>query len=98
LSQSGFRVGPEAGPLAQGVAKLFAIDQCDLLLPGEGAWLNAAPTPVPTALMRYQARAGLSVTNRWHENVELSADERRWVAGEGAIANESALIRTGLAV
>jgi len=82
-----------------GVAKLFAIDQCDLLLLGEGGWLTCgSPTPAPSALMSYQVRAGLHVTNRWHEVVELSPEERRWVAGEGPAANEAALIRTGLAV
>jgi hypothetical protein len=88
----------EAGLLAVGVAKLFAIDQCDLLLQGRGDWISRAPTPAPSPLMRHQARSGLHVTNRWHEVVELSAEDRRWVAGEASAANAAALIRTGLAV
>jgi hypothetical protein len=87
----------EPEPLAAGLAKLLAIDQCDLLLAGGGEWLNLSPNPAPSALMRHQSCHGLHVTNRWHEVVELSADERRWVAGEAAAANEAALIRTGLA-
>ena len=95
---TGARVMPEEAPLALAVAKLFAADQCDLLLLGGAAWLNCSANPVPTPLMRYQALTGSPVTNRWHENVDLTPEERRWVAGEGPALNEAALIRTGLAV
>jgi SAM-dependent methyltransferase len=98
LCQAGNPALLEAEPLAVGVAKLFAIDQCDLLLAGEGTWLNVSPAPAPSALMRHQARSGFHVANRWHEDVELSAANRRWVAGEAPATNEAALIKTGLAV
>ncbi len=71
-----------AQPLAEGLARLFAADQCDLLLAGDGAWLDLAPEPAPSALMRYQARTGHRVTNRWHEPVTLEEADRLWVAGE----------------
>jgi hypothetical protein len=79
------------------MAKLFAIDQCDLLLPGAGDWLHLSPKPEPSLLMRHQAHSGLAVTNRWHEVVTLSEEDRRWVAGESFASNEAALVRTGLA-
>jgi hypothetical protein len=88
---------PEAGPLAAGLARLFSIDQCDLLLAGSGEWLDLPPNPAPSPLMRHQARAGLHVTNRWHEVVDLTEEDRRWVAGEGPSEREALLIRTGLA-
>ena len=47
--------------------------------------------------MRHQARCGFAVANRWHEVVELSAEDRRWVAGEAESAREADLVRTGLA-
>jgi hypothetical protein len=97
LLQTGEFIFPQAGPLAAGIARLFAIDQCDLLLAGSGEWLNLAREPAPSPLMRYQAQSGLAVTSRWHENVTLSEDDRRWVAGETFSPNEAALIRTGLA-
>ena len=87
----------DAAPLAAGLLRLFTLDQCDLLLAGEGGWLHAAPPPTPSPLMRHQARHDLPVVNRWHHVVELSPEDRRWVAGEAASVNESALIRSGLA-
>jgi hypothetical protein len=48
--------------------------------------------------MRHQARTGLHVTNRWHEVVELTEEDRQWVAGEAHSPREAALVRTGLAV
>jgi SAM-dependent methyltransferase len=97
LSQAAQPATPEAGPLAAGIAKLFAIDQCDLLLAGDGDWLHLSRDPKPSPLMRHQACAGLHITNRWHEVVELSGDDRHWVAGEVSTASEAALVRTGLA-
>lgn len=97
LAQTGQAPVIDPLPMAAGIARLFAIDQCDLVLIGSGDWLHLAPTPAPSALMRHQARRGLHVTNRWHEVVDLGDEDRRWVAGEAASANEAALIRTGLA-
>jgi hypothetical protein len=48
--------------------------------------------------MRHQAKTGLHVTNRWHEIVELTEEDRRWVAGEAPSSRAPALVRTGLAV
>jgi hypothetical protein len=98
LDQTGAPSVIDPGPLAIGMAKLFAADQCDVMWLGAGDWLTCSPTPAPSTLMRFQARSGLHVTNRWHEIAELSADERRWVAGEASAVNAAALIRTGLAV
>ena len=97
LTQTGQAPVVDPLPMAAGLARLFAIDQCDLVLAGSGDWLDLSPEPAPSALMRHQARRGLHVTNRWHEVVDLTDEDRRWIAGEGSTANEAALIRTGLA-
>lgn len=97
LRESGSDETPQAAPLAEGLARLFAADQCDLLLAGAGNWLDLSPEPAPSPLMRYQARTGHQVTNRWHEAVDLDEADRRWVAGETRSAREAALVRTGLA-
>lgn len=97
LREAGYDEPFQPGPLTEGVARLFAIDQCDLVLAGTGEWLHLSPQPAPSPLMRYQARAGYKITNRWHETVQLEEADRRWVAGEGSSERESVLVRTGLA-
>ena len=97
LREGGLDEVPPAGPLAEGLARLFAADQCDLVLTGAGDWLHLSPEPAPSPLMRYQARTGHQVTNRWHEAVDLNDADRRWVAGEAASTREAMLVRTGLA-
>jgi SAM-dependent methyltransferase len=97
LHEAGFDEIPKPEPLTEGVARLFAIDQCDLLLAGAGDWLDLSPQAAPSSLMRYQARTGRKITNRWHETVDLEEADRRWVAGEGPSIREAALVRTGLA-
>lgn len=96
LQQSGQSMAADSAQLAAGVAKLFSIDQCDLLLTGDGTWLQWSDLPAPTALMRFQAAHGHEVTNRWHENVAVTSDERRWLAGEAVEVNSQALLRSGL--
>ncbi len=98
LRQSGHPGEPDAAQLAAGVARLFSIDQCDLLLTGDGRWLRTAERPRPSPLMRFQAERGFAVANRWHENVAVTMDELRWLAGEEVEVNEEALIRSGLGV
>lgn len=98
LQQCGLPPELDSAQMAVGLVQLFKIDQCDLLLAGDGRWLRPAEAPVSSPLMRHQARAGLHVTNRWHEVVELTEEDRRWVAGEAHSPREAALVRTGLAV
>jgi len=98
LQHHGLPTEVDSAPLAVGLVKLFTIDQCDLLLAGDGAWLRLSKHPEPSPLMRAQAQTGLHVTNRWHEVVELTDEDRCWVAGEAASPREAALIRSGLAV
>lgn len=98
LRQSGQMIAPDPTLLAAGVARLFTIDQCDLLLTGDGTWLQLSDHPAPSPLMRHQAAQGFDVTNRWHESVAITNDERRWLAGEAVAVNESALLRSGLGV
>lgn len=98
LHQSGHSITADPALLAAGVAKLFTIDQCDLLLTGDGAWLQLSDHPAPSPLMRHQAAHGLNVTTRWHENIALTSEELRWLAGEAVSVNESALLRSGLGV
>ena len=89
---------PDPVQLAAGVLKLFIADQLDLALAGTGDWLRTSPPPAPSPLMRHQARHALPVVNRWHENVGLSPEQRRWLAGEPVLVDEAAMVRTGLAV
>ncbi len=98
LQQHGLPADLDSAPLALGLVKLFKIDQCDLLLAGSGHWLRPPAVPEASPLMRHQARSGLHVTNRWHEVVELTDEDRRWVAGEAHSPREAALVRSGLAV
>ena len=98
LAAGGLAETPDPAQLAAGMLKLFTADQLDLALAGTGEWLRASPHPAPSPLMRHQARHGLPVVNRWHENVDVSADQRRWLAGEPVLVDEAALVRTGLAV
>ena len=98
LAASGIAETPDPALLAAGMLKLFTADQLDLALAGTGEWLGSAPHPAPSPLMRHQAQHGLPVVNRWHENVDLSAEQRRWLAGEAVQVDEAALVRTGLAV
>ena len=98
LAAAGLAETPDPAQLAAGMLKLFTADQLDLALAGTGEWLRASPHPAPSPLMRHQARHGLPVVNRWHENVELSAEQRRWLAGEPVLVDEAAMVRTGLAV
>jgi hypothetical protein len=97
LREGGSEEIPQPGPLAEGLAKLFTFDQCDLLLAGGGEWLHLSPDPAPSSLMRYQARTGRQVTNRWHENIDLDEPDCRWVAGQVVSTREAALVRSGLA-
>ena len=98
LRQHGLPAELDSAPLALGLVKLFMIDQCDLLLAGDGHWLRPPAVPDASPLMRHQARTGLHVTNRWHEVVELTEEDRRWVAGESHSPREAALVKSGLAV
>jgi SAM-dependent methyltransferase len=100
LQQHGLPPEVDSAQLAVGLVKLFTIDQCDLLLAGGGEWLRPPPAVAAEAspLMRHQARTGLHVTNRWHEVMDLSEDDRRWVAGEAHSVLEADLVRSGLAV
>ena len=98
LAAGGLAETPDAALLAAGMLKLFTADQLDLALAGTGEWLRTPPHPEPSALMRHQARHGLPVVSRWHENVELSAEQRRWLAGEPVPVDQAAMVRTGLAV
>ena len=98
LTAGGFAEAPDAAQLAAGMLKLFTADQLDLALAGTGDWLRTSPQPAPSPLMRHQARHALPVVNRWHENVGLSPEQRRWLAGEPVLVDEAAMVRTGLAV
>jgi hypothetical protein len=82
--------------LAKGVLRLFTIDQCDLILSSERTWLSVETNVRPSTLVRYQAAQNLPVVNRWHETVDLSEDERRFLAGSDVAVDENALRKTGL--
>jgi SAM-dependent methyltransferase len=81
----------EAAPLGALLYRLFALDALDLALTGDGAWLQTSPAPAPSPLMRYAARHGLTVANRWHEPIALTEDGRRWATAPSPSANDGAL-------
>jgi SAM-dependent methyltransferase len=78
--------------------RLFSIDAIDLVLIGEGQWLRTGNPPAPSELMRYQARGGFALTNRWHEQIDLTPEGRRALADPSHMVNESALHQAGLLV
>jgi hypothetical protein len=77
--------------------RLFALDALDLVLCGDGEWLRTSATPGPSTLMRYQSRQGSSVTNRWHEPVEHTAEAHDWINKSAPQPNDGAK-RAGLLV
>jgi len=78
--------------------RLFSIDALDLILTGEGQWLRTGNPPSPSELMRYQARGGFALTNRWHEQIDLTPEGRHALADSSQTVNESALRQAGLLV
>jgi hypothetical protein len=82
--------------LTKGVLKLFTADQCDLVLSHESQWIRESPPAGSPGLMTYQAAHDLPVVNRWHETVELTDTQRRFLAGEQLHVDEEALRKTGL--
>lgn len=71
--------------------QLFTMDGLDLLLAGGGAWLDSSPHPAPSPLMRYEAQRGLTITNRWHEPVSVTADGQKWLRESRGGSNAAAL-------
>ena len=77
--------------------RLFTLGALDLVLIGDGEWLQTGQPPTPSALMKFQARKGLSAVNRWHEIVELTPGGRQYIADPSLNPPEGAL-RAGLLV
>jgi Methyltransferase domain/Predicted methyltransferase regulatory domain len=78
--------------------RLFTIDALDLVLSGNEGWLRTANSPAPSALMRYQARTGLPVINRWHEPVTVTGEGQQWLAGDDSSPPNEAAFRAGLLI
>lgn len=57
--------------------RLFSIDALHLVLAGDGRWL--AEGSAPSALMRYEAERGFTITNRWHEPVGVTIQGQQWL-------------------
>lgn len=76
--------------------RLFALDALDLVLLGDGTWLQRGNPPTPSTLMRYQARAGFAVTNRWQEPIEIPLAEQQRLLGD--TGDHALLERAGLLV
>lgn len=70
------------------IHRLFSVDALDLVLEGDGRWL--AEGTAPSALMRYEAERGFTITNRWHEGVGVTIEGQAWLVestgGENAAA------------
>jgi SAM-dependent methyltransferase len=77
--------------------RLFTLDALDLVLAGEGSWLGTSNPPAPGTLMKYQARNGLPVINRWHEPVAVTGPGQEWLAS-GSLEPSEAAFRAGLLV
>jgi len=82
--------------LTKGALKLFTADQCDLVLSHESSWIRESLPAGSPGLMTYQAANDLPVVNRWHETVEITDTQRRFLAGEQLHVDEEALRKTGL--
>lgn len=86
LAQAGIDAPIDELQLIRAVCRLFAIDGVDLLLAGTPNWLAAAEPARLSPLVQFCARENLPLINRWHQTVDLSDDERRWIAkGEGVV-------------
>lgn len=97
LKQVGLPAVENPAELYPVLFRLFTLDGLDLLLLGSGDWLRTGDSPAPSALMRYQVQHGLSVTNRWHEPVALTAEGQQWLLDPSSRPSEAAL-RAGLLV
>ena len=78
--------------------RLFALDALDVMLCGDGEWLNIGAKPGLSALMRYQAEHDLPLTSRWHEPVALTSEGRRTLIDPAVRPEDTALMRAGLLV
>ena len=97
LKQVGLPVVENPSELHALLFRLFSLDGLDLLLLGSGDWLRISDSPAPSALMRYQVARGLTVTNRWHEQVTLTAEGQQRLTDPAIRASDGAL-RAGLLV
>ena len=91
---------PPADPTADlcgPLFRLFTLDALDVALIGDGEWLKTGQPPAPSALMRYQAKKGVTAINRWHETVDLTPGGREYIANPSPQPQEGAL-RAGLLV
>lgn len=82
--------------MAVALFRLFALDQLDLMLAGNGEWLKTNPKPTVSALVRHQAQQALPIVNRWHENMNLNATEKRWLAGAAVRLDTDGLSTSGV--
>jgi hypothetical protein len=98
LQRVGLPAPEDDDTLRAEILRLFSIDALDLILAGDGAWLRASTSPAPSRLMRYQARGGFALTNRWHEQIELTPEGRHALSDPAQSINESALHQAGLLV
>jgi SAM-dependent methyltransferase len=80
------------------VQKFFTLDQVDLQLAGGGSWLIDRAPAEPSALMRWQSQNAYPIVNRWHETVEIQANEKRWLAGGPVRVDEKRMHAAGLLV
>jgi SAM-dependent methyltransferase len=97
LDQCGLPSIQDEPALCDELYRLFSLDALDLLLAGDGSWLRTSAEPAPSSIMRFEARRGTAVTNRWHEPVDLTPEGREWLLNPGTTANPGA-IQAGLAV
>jgi SAM-dependent methyltransferase len=98
LSRGGLPAEIDDDFLCVACYRLFALDQLDLMLTGSGEWLSFAEKPAPSPLLRYQSQQALPIANRWHETVELTSTEKRWLAGAVVRVDEDRLATLGILV
>ena len=96
LEQTGLPAQIDDAFLLHAVARLFSIDQIDLLLlAGPGDWLQPSAV-LPSALVAYQAASDLPVVNRWHETVALAAEARETLASNRVPTERDRWMEAGL--
>ena len=96
LAQVHLPAAEDLTALREMIARLFTLDALDLVLTGDGTWLQTAEPPAPSALMRYQASREWSVASHWHEPVALTGDGARSLCDPSFPLNPDALRQAGL--
>jgi hypothetical protein len=98
VAQANLASGANDEQLCSMLHELFLIDGVDLLLAGDGSWLQTRQPGAPSPLMRYQAAHALPLANRWHEPITLTGRGAQALIEATGVQPEPALAQAGLLV